>query len=97
MEFEALLLGIEPLTVAVIGAGALIAAPVVSLATGQDLSEAARTAAKTGINWAHEGFEKTQAFLAETSESFQDLVAEAQAERANTQSNSEAPQEVMIQ
>jgi hypothetical protein len=101
MELEALLLGLEPMTAAAIGIGALILAPIVGAfdsATGHKLTETSRDAAKTGLVWAFEAYDKAQSTLAEASESFQDLVAEAKAERSTSQNGTVeiAPREVAI-
>lgn len=98
MELEALLLGLEPLTAAGIGLGALALAPVVGAvgsamgsdsAAGNSLSESSRSLAKTGLVWAIETYDKTQNFFAETSESFQDLVAEAKTDMKGSKSKTE--------
>jgi hypothetical protein len=49
--------------------------------TGNQLGDTSRNVAKTGLVWAFEAFDKAQSTVAEASESFQDLVAEAKAER----------------
>lgn len=89
------------MTAAVIGVGALVAAPVVGAidaATGGNLGEAAKTATKTGLIWTFQAFEQVQSTVAEASESFQDLVAEARSEMNSSQeSTPEAtPREVTI-
>lgn len=98
---EALLLGLEPMTAAVIGVGALVAAPVVGAidaATGGNLAESAKSATKTGLIWTFQAFEQVQSSVAEASESFQDLIAEARSEmNAPKDSQPEAtPREVTI-
>lgn len=100
-ELEALLLGLEPMTAAVIGVGALAIAPIVGAvdaATGHNLSDSARSTAKTGLVWAFEAFDKVQASAAEASESFQDLIAEAKSDiRSSKNGKGEvAPREVTI-
>jgi hypothetical protein len=100
-ELEALLLGLEPMTAAVIGVSALVLAPVigaVDAATGHNLTDSARTTAKTGLIWAFQAFDKAQSTVAEAGESFQDLMAEAKADmRASNNGVSEAsPREVTI-
>lgn len=98
MELEALLLGLEPLTAAGIGLGALVLAPVVGIvgsamgsnsAAGSSLTESSRSLAKTGLVWALDTFDKTQTFFAETGESFQDLVAEAKTDLNSAKSKQE--------
>jgi len=96
LELEALLLGLEPLTAAGIGLGALALAPVVGVvgsamggsnsAVGNSLSESSKSLAKTGMVWMLDAYEKAQSTVAETSESFQDLVAEAKTELKKSKS-----------
>jgi hypothetical protein len=100
-ELEALLLGLEPLTALTIGVGALVLAPVVGAidsATGSKLSESTRSAAKTGMVMAFQAYDKAQHTLAEASESFQDLIAEAKSEMVTSMNKAEetAPREVTI-
>ena len=100
-ELEALLLGLEPMTAAVIGVGALVAAPVigaVDAATGHNISEGARSAAKTGLVWVFQAFDKVQSNAAEASESFQDLIAEAKADMRTSKNGTGdlSPREVTI-
>jgi hypothetical protein len=100
LELEALLLGFEPLTAMVVGAGALVLVPAVSVIdsmTGSNLSESTRSVAKTGLVWALETADKVQHTFAEASESVQDLMAEAQAELAGSRNTEETiPREVTI-
>lgn len=101
LELEALLLGIEPVTAMTVGVGALVLTPVVGVIdsmTGSNLSEGTRSAAKTGLVWAFESFDKAQHTFAEASESVQDLIAEARAEMNNSHNGSEeaTPREVTI-
>ena len=106
MEFEALFLGIEPLTALAVGLGAVVLAPMVSAvgkAVGQEdlgapLTEMARESTKKAIVWGLEAFENAQGAFAETEESFRDLVADAKAERAVKRSESEpvTPRQVEI-
>ncbi|MCC5632432.1 DUF5132 domain-containing protein [Nostoc sphaeroides] len=100
-ELEALLLGLEPMTAAVIGVGALAIAPIVGAvdaATGSNLSDSARSTAKTGLVWVFQAFDKVQSSAAEASESFQDLIAEAKSDiKSSKNGTSEvAPREVTI-
>jgi len=100
-ELEALLLGLEPVTALTIGVGALLVAPVVGVIdsmTGGNVGEGGRNVAKTGLVWAFEAFDKVQHTVAETSESVQDLIAEAKAEMHESKNGSEdaAPREVTI-
>ncbi len=100
LELETLLLGLEPITALAIGAGALILVPVlgaVNSMTGNTLSDSARGAAKTGLVFALDTFDKGQRAIAEAGESFQDLVAEAKSDRTKpTNGASETPREVSI-
>lgn len=80
MEWEALLLGLEPLTAAAIGVGVAATAPVLAAidsATGSKFSESTRTAAKQGMVLAMQAFDTMQSAVAEAQESVQDLMAEA--------------------
>lgn len=80
MEWEALLLGLEPLTAAAIGIGVAVTAPVVAAidsATGSKLSDSARSIAKEGMVLAFQAFDSAQSAVAEAQESVQDLMAEA--------------------
>lgn len=100
MELEALLLGLEPMTAAVIGIGALALAPVVGAidaSTGHNLSETGRSAAKSSLIWVFQAFDKVQSSVAEAGESFQDLVAEAKADmNAKNGASEPSPREVTI-
>jgi hypothetical protein len=100
-ELEALLLGLEPMTAAAIGVGALLLAPVlgaIDAATGHKASESTREVAKTGLVWAFEAFDRVQSTVAEANESVQDLIAEAKAERSTSKNGTAeiAPREVTI-
>lgn len=93
-ELEALLLGLEPMTAIAVGVGALVLAPVVGAidsATGNSLSEGTRSAAKTAMIWGFQAFDKVQSSVAEASESFQDLVAEAKADLSTPSNGAEPP------
>ena len=105
MEFEALLLGLEPLTALAIGIGALALAPVVTTVgkamgqenLGEPLAETAREQTKKAMVWGLEAFENAQSSFAEAEESFRDLVADAQAERTVNKVHDRAePREVEI-
>ncbi len=89
--FEVLFFGLEPLTALAVGVGALVLAPVIGVvgtvagkdtAVGESLSESSKNLTKAGLIWGMDVLDKTQTFVAEAGESFQDLVAEASAERA---------------
>ena len=106
MELEALFLGLEPMTALVIGIGAVILAPVIGAvgvlgkdsAAVESVAESTRDIAKTGLIWGLDIVDKTQSFFAEAGETFQDLVAEAVAERNATKANTESrvPHEVSL-
>ena len=102
LELEALLLGLEPMTAAAIGIGALVIAPVVGAIdsmTGNTISEGTRSVAKTGLVWAFQAFDQVQSNVAEASESFQDLVAEAKSDMKSSSKNGAGevpPREVTI-
>lgn len=98
LELEALLLGLEPLTALAVGVGALIITPVIGVvgsaigsnSSGENpISDSFRSVAKTGLVWTMDAAEKVQTFAAETGESFQDLMAEAQTERRNEKAKAE--------
>ncbi len=97
MELEALFLGLEPVTALAVGVGVLALAPLVGMATKSELADSARETAKKGLVFVFETFDKAQSAVAEAGESFQDLVAEAKAERAASQNGAAAPpQEVNL-
>jgi hypothetical protein len=96
MEFEALLLGLEPVTALAVGISAVILKPVVDIVgqavqkdprlseslpkLGETLSDSAKEAVKNSLVWGFETFENAQAAFAEAEESFRDLVADAKTE-----------------
>jgi hypothetical protein len=96
MEFEALLLGLEPVTALAVGIGAVLLKPVVDVVGhavqqdprlseslpkfGEAVSESAKEAVKNSLVWGFETFENAQAAFAEAEESFRDLVADAKTE-----------------
>lgn len=105
MEFEALFLGLEPLTALAVGIGALALAPVVTTVgkamghdnLGEPLAESAKEHTKKAMVWGLDAFENVQSSFAEAEESFRDLVADAQAERtAKKARNNAEPREVEI-
>ncbi len=106
MEFEALLLGLEPLAALAIGIGALALAPVVTTVgkamghdnLGEPLAESAKEHTKKAMVWSLDAVENIQSSFAEAEESFRDLVADAQAERTakKAQTNYAEPREVEI-
>ncbi len=106
MEFEALLLGLEPLAALAIGIGALALAPVVTTVgkamghdnLGEPLAESAKEHTKKAMVWSLDAVENIQSSFAEAEESFRDLVADAQAERTakKAQTNHAEHREVEI-
>ena len=102
MDLEALFLGIEPIAAFSLGAAALAIGTAVSLLgntpAGEQITEGGRNLIKDGIKWGIETADKVQGSIAETSESLNDLVAEAQAEiKANKNSKvAPEPKEVTI-
>ncbi len=106
MEFEALLLGIEPLTALAVGVGAVVMVPVVDAvgkAMGQEnlaapLVDSAKENTKKAIVWGLDVFESAQSAFAEAEESFRDLVADAKAEHATQKAAADRvePREVEI-
>lgn len=98
MEWEALLLGLEPLTAAAIGVGVSVAAPIVAAidsSTGSKLSESSRAIAKQGMVFALQSFDNMQSVIAEAQESVNDLMAEAKQDLQQTREK--APQNGEIQ
>ncbi|MDV3002097.1 MAG: hypothetical protein N5P05_003703 [Chroococcopsis gigantea SAG 12.99] len=102
MDFEALLLGLEPALALGIGLAALAAGPVVgalgNTEMGKNFTESGRTLAKQGLKSGMETLEKVQGTIAEVGETWNDLVAEAQQEiktERTAQSKSE-PQNINI-
>jgi hypothetical protein len=101
MEFEAFLLGLEPIAAGVVGLGILAIAPIFSAvdsATNHKLSESTRETAKTGLVWAFQAIEQAQSTFAEAGESFQDLVAEAKSDLNSSRNGNidSSPREVTI-
>ncbi len=88
MEFEALLLGLEPLTALAVGVSAMVLVPAVSAVgkvTGHDdlaepLAGVAKENTKKALVWGMEMFDTAHEAFAEAEESFRDLVADAKAE-----------------
>lgn len=106
MEFEALFLGLEPLTALAVGISAFALAPVVNTlgkAMGQEnlgepLVESAKEQTKKVMVWGFGAFENAQSTFAEAEESFRDLVADARAEhiKNKAQKQSTEPHEIKI-
>jgi hypothetical protein len=106
MEFEALFLGLEPLTALTVGIAALALAPVVNTVgkamghenLGEPLAELAKEHTKKAMVWSLDAIENSQSAFAEVEESFRDLVADAQAERIakKAESNHTESREVEI-
>lgn len=108
MELIEILFFEQPLAALAVGVGALIVAPVLGVAgtvagkdtpVGESLSESSRNLAKAGLIWGMDVFDKTQSAVAEAGESFQDLVAEARADRATAKAKTAntPPQGVAIE
>ncbi|MBV9387236.1 MAG: DUF5132 domain-containing protein [Chroococcidiopsidaceae cyanobacterium CP_BM_ER_R8_30] len=108
MEILELLFFEQPLTALAVVAGAVVVAPILGAAgtlagkdtaVGESLSESSRNLAKAGIIWGMDILDKTQGVVAEAGESFQDLVAEARADRATakTKTPHTPPQGVTIE
>ncbi len=106
MEFEALLLGFEPLTALAVGVGAVVLAPVVGAvgaAVGNDklvesFTESTRDLTKKTLVVGLEAFENAQTVFAEAQESFRDILADAKAEQSAKHAAAEKtePHEVEI-
>ena len=100
MEFEALFLGLEPLTALALGCGALALAPIVTTVgkamghdnLGEPLAESAKEHTKKAMVWGLDAFENVQSSFAEAEESFRDLVADAQAERMSKKAQTPHPE-----
>lgn len=106
MEFEALLLGLEPLTALAVGVGAVILVPVVtsvgSALGGNDsnsnsnsnltesLTESTKDFTKKGLVWGFEALENVQTIFSEAEESFRDLLADAKTEHLQKKNQSES-------
>jgi hypothetical protein len=102
MEFEALLLGAEPIVAFGAELGALaLGSALVSLGNseaGKPLVQSGRDLTKHGLKWGMEAFGKVQETVAEAGESWNDIVAEARSEIKETKASAEAvaPREVEI-
>jgi hypothetical protein len=98
MEFEAFLLGLEPLTALAVGVGAMVLVPAVSAvgkATGNDnlaepLAGVAKENTKKALVLGMEAFDKAQEAFAEAEESFRDLMADAKAEYISKKSEADS-------
>ena len=88
MEFEALFLGLEPLTAIAVGVGAIVLAPFVGIIAkatqdenfSQSISDSARDITKNTFVWGFEVYENTQSAFAEAGESFKNLIQDAKSE-----------------
>ncbi len=97
MNFEALLLGLEPVTALAVGIGAVVLAPIITAVgsamgdshLNESLSESARELTKKGLVLGFEAVEKAQATFAQAEEAFRDLVADAKLEHIVKQSHSD--------
>lgn len=102
MEFEALLLGLEPLTALAVGVSAVILVPVVtsvgSALAGKDsnsnltesLTESTKEFTKKSLVWGFEALENAQTIFSEAEESFRDLLADAKTEHLQKKNQSES-------
>ncbi len=88
MDLEALLLGIEPVTVLTVGIATIVLAPVVtavgSVVVGSNISESvsasAREFTKNGLVLGFDALDSLQKAFAETQAAFRDVFAEAMIE-----------------
>jgi hypothetical protein len=112
LELEALILSIEPVAALAVGVGAVLLAPLADALgetaknddrlnnLGNSLADSARETSKNVMVWGIEMMEGAQSAFAEVQESFNDLVAEAQAEhqvkKQQPHQNSEAPRPIDI-
>ena len=94
MEWEALLLGLEPAAALGVGIAALVLAPVIGAVANPEFSkslgESGRNLTKNGVKFGMEAYDSFQNSFAEVTESWNDLVAEAKAER-ETSRNAKQP------
>lgn len=107
MNFEALLLGLEPVTALAVGIGAVVIVPVVNAVgsaigdskLNESLKESAREITKNGLVWGFEAWENAQATYAHAEEAFRDIVADAKLEhrsQAKSESETVKPQQIEI-
>ncbi len=108
MNFEALLLGLEPVTALTVGIAAVVLTPVVNAVggamgnsnLGESLSESAREVTKQGLVWGFEALENAKAVSAHAEEVFKDILADAKLEHLEKKSQSVTsdaqPQEIEI-
>lgn len=100
MELEALLLGLEPIVALGIGIAAIALTPligsIINPELGQNLSDSGKNLAKQGIRVGMETYDKIQSGVAEAAESWNDLVAEAQAELELSRNTRQPPRQVEI-
>lgn len=88
MEFEALFLGLEPVTALAVGVGAIVLAPFVGIVTkavkdqnlSQSVSDSARDVTKNTLVWTFEVYENAQSAFTEAGESFRVLIDNAKDE-----------------
>lgn len=85
------------------GAGAVMGAAGTIFGKDSEADHAVRDAMKQGLTWSMEVFDQAQGAIAEASESFNDLMAEARLEAnkakqaAATQATAQPPSEVQIE
>jgi hypothetical protein len=88
MEFEALFLGLEPLTAIAVGVGAIALAPFVGIIAkavqegnfSQSISDSTRDVTKNTIIWGFDAYENAQLAFTEAGESFKTLIEDAKSE-----------------
>ena len=88
MNFEALLLGLEPVTPLALGIGVIVLAPVVTAVgsvvvgsnIGESVSASAREFTKNGLVLGFDALDNLQKALAQTQAAFRDVFAEAMIE-----------------
>jgi len=100
MDFEALFLGIEPVVAFSLGAAALAIGTGVSLLgkteAAKPILDAGRDLTKNGIKWVIDTTDVVKSNVAEASETWNDLVAEAQAEHNASKNSKVAPEPTQV-
>ena len=97
MDLEALLLGIEPVTILAVGIGTVVLAPVVTAVgsvvvgsnIGESVSASAREFTKNGLVLGFDALDSLQKAFAETQAAFREVFAEAMIEHMAKKSKSE--------
>jgi NaMN:DMB phosphoribosyltransferase len=100
MEWEALLLGLEPVAALTVGIAALVLAPVIGTVAhpefNKSLGESGRNLAKNSVKLGLETYDSFQSSFAEATESWNALVAEAKAERETSRNAKQPPAHLEI-